>query len=130
MSVQNQRLLNIHIFCNLCHNVNGIQLSSNNNELVEELTVLKELGFSQINLIKTNTNWSKGNAYDLAKHALREVWTKNKLITRNYKERTELLYQPGGTATMVLYRWVSMVKASGKDAAGRWLWVTYGGSQA
>eukprot|EP00957_Ditylum_brightwellii_P121151 9239968-Ditylum_brightwellii.AAC.1 len=111
------------------HNVNSIHLSSNSNELVEELTVLKELGFSQLNLIETNINWSKGNTYDLAKCALRKVWSKNKLITSNYKERTESLYQPGGTAIVVLDRWVSMVKESDKDAAGRWSWVTYGGSQ-
>eukprot|EP00957_Ditylum_brightwellii_P054853 4157524-Ditylum_brightwellii.AAC.1 len=51
------------------------------------------------------------------------------MITSNYKERTESLYQPGGTATVVLDKWVSMIKDSGKDAAGIWLWVTYGGSQ-
>eukprot|EP00957_Ditylum_brightwellii_P133447 10174399-Ditylum_brightwellii.AAC.1 len=94
---------------NLCpestHNVNGIQLSSTSNELVEELTVLKELGFSQLNLIKTNINWSQGNTYDLVKCSLRKVWSKNKLITSNYREHTESLYQPGGTATVVLDRW-------------------------
>eukprot|EP00957_Ditylum_brightwellii_P133448 10174400-Ditylum_brightwellii.AAC.1 len=117
------------VFCNLSHNVNGLQLSSTSNELVEELTVLKELGFSQLNLIITNINRSQGNTYDLAKCALRKVWSKNKLITSNYREGTESLYQPGGTVTVVLDRWVSMVNDSGKDTAGRWSWATYGGPQ-
>eukprot|EP00957_Ditylum_brightwellii_P195204 14872258-Ditylum_brightwellii.AAC.1 len=30
---------------------------------------------------------------------------------------------------VVLDRWVSMVKALGKDSSSRWLWVTYGGPQ-
>ena len=63
------------------------------------------------------------------KEVFNKVWRKNKLVTSNSPERTTTAYQPGGTTTLVVNKWVSHICGSGQDALGRWSYITLKGKQ-
>eukprot|EP00957_Ditylum_brightwellii_P087626 6671587-Ditylum_brightwellii.AAC.1 len=83
----------------LTNNVNGLSTENGEGGLLEELTVLKDI----------------------------KVCGKNKTATSNSQERTKTEYQPGGTATVVMDKWVSQVCNSGHDPLGRWSYATIKG---
>eukprot|EP00957_Ditylum_brightwellii_P012590 951607-Ditylum_brightwellii.AAC.1 len=68
-------------------------------ELLEELTVLKELQVAAACLQETNKNWKQVGVYNEIKKVFSKVWRKNKLATSNSPECTSTAYQPGGTAS-------------------------------
>eukprot|EP00957_Ditylum_brightwellii_P147624 11242286-Ditylum_brightwellii.AAC.1 len=76
-------------------------------ELIEELTVLKELQASAACFKETNKNWKRVGVYSAIIKVFSNVWRKNKLVTSSSPERTSTAYQPGGTASVVFDKWVS-----------------------
>eukprot|EP00957_Ditylum_brightwellii_P142609 10865608-Ditylum_brightwellii.AAC.1 len=55
------------------HNANGINLGNQEEEFLEELTLLKDYGFEYLHLIKTNNNWNKSDTHDRMKQYLSKV---------------------------------------------------------
>ena len=106
------------------NNVNGLNLTNEGAHLIEEITVLKEIGASAIAMQETNTNWNKNNMYDRVKKLFTRAWNNTKLQTSNYKENTRTAYQIGGTALCVTGKYVSKVCDLGSNHMGCWSWVT------
>jgi hypothetical protein len=114
----------------LSNNINGFVMKNEGGELLEELTVLKELQASAACFQETNKNWKRVGVYGAVKKVFSNVWRKNKLVTSSSGERTSTAYQPGGTASAVFDKWVSQVCASGSDSLGRWSYLTLKGKQS
>eukprot|EP00957_Ditylum_brightwellii_P101223 7713766-Ditylum_brightwellii.AAC.1 len=93
-------------------------------ELLEELTVLKELQVAAACFQETNRNWKQVEVYNAIKKVFSKAWRKNKLITSNSPEQTPTAYHPGGTASVVFDKWVSQVCNSGSDTLGQWSYTT------
>ena len=51
-------------------NVNGLSLQSKGDNLIEELTTLKDIGVSYANFIETRLNQGKDDTYDTAKRVI------------------------------------------------------------
>eukprot|EP00957_Ditylum_brightwellii_P039800 3013512-Ditylum_brightwellii.AAC.1 len=96
-------------------------------ELLEELTVLKEMQVAAACFQETNRNWKRVGACNAIKKVFSKVWRKNKLVTSNSPERTSTAYQPEGTAAVVFDKWVSQVCNSGSNTLGRWSYTTLKG---
>eukprot|EP00957_Ditylum_brightwellii_P186793 14223023-Ditylum_brightwellii.AAC.1 len=100
------------------HNVNGLNTNYKGGELLEELMVLKELKFSVSLLQETNKNWGQIRVYNRIKRSENKVWSKNKFTTSNDPERTNTEFQPGGTAMLIMDKWVSHICNSGRNTLG------------
>eukprot|EP00957_Ditylum_brightwellii_P049213 3733987-Ditylum_brightwellii.AAC.1 len=89
----------------LSNKVNGLITAHEGGELLEELTVSKELQPVVTCLQETNKNWKSCGIYHSIKTILNKVWRKSKLITYNSPE-----YTP--SATLICDKWVSQFRLS------------------
>eukprot|EP00957_Ditylum_brightwellii_P092209 7019789-Ditylum_brightwellii.AAC.1 len=72
-------------------------------------------------------NLKQVKVYNDIKHLFNKVWGKYKIVTSKSQERTKKEYQPGGTATVVMDKWVSQVRNSGCNPLGHWSYASIKG---
>eukprot|EP00957_Ditylum_brightwellii_P085890 6534119-Ditylum_brightwellii.AAC.1 len=99
----------INTFRILTNNLNGFNTINDGRELLDELTILKELKFLAGCFQETNKNWQQSGVYEKIKKQFNKVWSKNKLESSNSPEQTTTKYQSGGSATLITDKWASNI---------------------
>ena len=86
-------------------NINGLKLSSNSHHLKEAVGTLLSLNASVACLAETNLKWYHSEAYATVETQFRLGFNNVRLVPSSSRQRSESVYQAGGTLTALLGRW-------------------------
>ena len=104
-------------------NVDGLRMVTGDTFLERAVGFLRDIDPSVICLAETNTDWSDSSAYHRYNAVLRRGFSHVRTRTSSSGLTQKSVYQPGGTATSVVRKWVGRVMKSGSNREGSFSWM-------
>jgi hypothetical protein len=110
----------------MLQNPRGLKLFSNNTEVHYSLAICQELGVSALCMPETNINWGHKLAHTILHNAARKTWEHYSYSVSHTEDKFTTANQPGGTATILVNKWISRIVDKGTDpfGLGRWNYIT------
>ena len=106
----------------ILQNINSLQ-PQYPQRIQDTISKLHELGTDLSLLTEINCNSKRADIYDLLWTISKSISDSASIVTSRVPSTNNVVYQPGGTASIEMVPFIGKIKAKKTDSLGRWSWL-------